>query len=357
MFKFAIRPEWVISSKSGEPLSLPVVIGLLTEIDHSGNLVAACKSQNLSYRHGWGILRKFEEEFGITLLITSRRLGTKLTPFAQKLIWANKRIEARLAPTLESLASELEREIDFSLSQHQTPFRIHASHGFAVAALIKRLQTMADPIEYKYEGSVEALISLGKGSCDVAGFHIPIGPLRDIVIKQYAKYLKPKEQRIIHLAIRTQGIITAQGNPKNIHAIKDFAREDVSIVNRQPFSGTRTLLDLLIQNENIDSSKIKGYETGEFTHAAVAAYIASGMADAGFGIETGARNFGLDFQPIATENYYMIFDTKSEKQPAIQEMLSIMQSKSFADEVNQIAGYQCVHKSEILRVNEELGLK
>lgn len=356
MYKFAIRPEWIISSKDGEPLSLPVVIGLLTDIDHSGNLVAACKSQNLSYRHGWGILRKFEDEFGIELLVTSRRQGTKLTPFAQKLIWANKRIEARLAPTLESLASELEREIDFSLLQHKTPFRIHASHGFAVAALIKRLQAIVEPFEYKYEGSVEALISLSKGGCDVAGFHVPIGPLRNTVIKQYAKYLKPKEQRIIRLAIRTQGIITAKNNPKNIKTIKDFARDDVSIVNRQPFSGTRTLLDLLIQNEKIDSSKIKGYETSEFTHAAVAAYIASGMADAGFGIETGARNFGLHFHPIATENYYMIFDAKSEKQPAIQNMLSTIQSESFVEEINKIAGYQSHKHSEIIKVEDEFNL-
>jgi molybdate-binding protein len=32
----------------------------------------------------------------------------------------------------------------------------------------------------------------------------------------------------------------------------------------------------------------------EFTHAAVAAYVASDMADASFGVEAAARQFGLD---------------------------------------------------------------
>lgn len=355
MFKFSIRPEWLISSKNGESISLPVVIGLLTEIDRSGNLVAACKSHQLSYRHGWGILRKFEEEFGTPLLITSRRLGTKLTPFAQKLIWANRRIQARLEPTLESLASELEGEIESALSTQENVLRIHASHGFAVAALIKKLEGKC-PIEFKYEGSSEALNSLLKGGCDVAGFHVPIGPLRETVIKQYAQYLNPKEQFVVHLAERTQGIITAPGNPKNILTVKDFIRPDVSIVNRQPHSGTRTLLDLLLKDQKIDTSKIRGYENSEFTHAAVAAYIASGMADAGFGIETGARQFGLDFQPITTENYYIVFNKSSASHPTIKELISIMQDQVFRDQINQIIGYVCKRPSEAILVANELGL-
>ena len=357
MFKFAIRPEWQLSSKSGEVLSLPLVINLLTEIDQSGNLATACKTHQLSYRYGWGILRNFEAEFGISLLITSRRLGTKLTPFAEKLIWANKRIQARLGPTLDSLASELEREIKLALSTHESVLRIHASHGFAVAALIKRLEKLQNPIEFKYEGSAEALNTLSSGGCDVAGFHIPIGPLRDIVIKQYAKYLNPKQQQIVPLAVRTQGIITAPGNPKKILTIHDFTRNDVSIVNRQPHSGTRTLLDLLLKNEKIDISNIRGYENSEFTHAAVAAYIGSGMADAGFGIETGARQFGLDFQPIATENYYMIFNKNSANKPALLDMIGIMQNQLFRNEINQIAGYVCNRPSEIISAEKELQVK
>ena len=44
----------------------------------------------------------------------------------------------------------------------------------------------------------------------------------------------------------------------------------------------------------------------EFTHAAVAAYVASGMADASFGVEAAARQFGLDFIRLLTEDYFFV---------------------------------------------------
>jgi len=354
MFKFSIRTEWLIESKQDGPISLPIMIDLLTAIDQSGNLVAACKNTGLSYRYGWGLLRKFEKEFAVALLITSRRKGTELTPFGKKLIWANKRIEARLGPTLEGLASELGKEIEAAIAPPQPVLQLHASHGFAVEALIHRLQQSNHPIEFKYEETTQALNSLLQGNCDVAGFHLPIGPLRHSVLKHYAKYLRAKDQKIVHLSLRTLGIITAPGNPKNIQSIHDFMRGDVSMVNRQPSSGTRTLLDLILKSEKMDPQKIRGYGNSEFTHSAVAAYIASGMADVGFGIEKSAQQFGLHFLPVATEDYYMIFHHTSEKNPAVQHMISIMQDAEFRQQINQMAGYICERPADVIDAAQEL---
>ncbi len=345
-----------MARQGGEATPLPMVLRLLSEIDRLGNITAACKSCALSYRHAWGQLRKFEAEFGADLLITSRRQGTRLSPFAQKLLWADKRIQARLAPTLETLASELEAEIESSLPDQKPNLRMHASHGFAVAALKERLENSPVMLELKYEGSIEALASLCKGNCKIAGFHVPIGPLREAVVTRYAKFLKPKQQRLVHLAVRTQGIITAAGNPKNIRTLADFARPNVTVVNRQPGSGTRTLLDLLLEQAGVDSRRIHGYENGEFTHAAVAAYIASGMADAGFGIETGARQFGLDFIPMLRENYYFAFYTNAQDQPALATILATMKDEDFRASVNRIPGYDGSRCGDVSTIAEEFGI-
>ena len=345
-----------MARQGGEATPLPMVLRLLSEIDRLGNITAACKSCALSYRHAWGQLRKFEAEFGADLLITSRRQGTRLSPFAQKLLWADKRIQARLAPTLETLASELEAEIESSLPDQKPNLRMHASHGFAVAALKERLENSPVMLELKYEGSIEALASLCKGNCKIAGFHVPIGPLREAVVTRYAKFLKPKQQRLVHLAVRTQGIITAAGNPKNIRTLADFARPNVTVVNRQPGSGTRTLLDLLLEQAGVDSRRIHGYENGEFTHAAVAAYIASGMADAGFGIETGARQFGLDFIPMLRENYYFAFYTNAQDQPALATILATMKDEDFRASVNRIPGYDGSRCGDVATIAEEFGI-
>ncbi len=77
-------------------------------------------------------------------------------------------------------------------------------------------------------------------------------------------------------------------------------------VNRDHDSGTRLLFDQLLATHGIDESRINGAQQIEFTHAAVAAYVASGMADASFGVEAAARQFGLDFIRILTEDYFFV---------------------------------------------------
>lgn len=355
MFKIKIRPEWLMARHGVAAVPLPTILDLLGEIEKTGHLVGACRACGLSYRHAWGLLREFETTFGVKLLITQRRQGTKLSPFAQKLLLANMRIQARLAPTLDSLASELEAELERSLPDRKPILRIHASHGFAVAALKERLAHSAVTLDLKYEGSKEALAALAKGSCEMAGFHVPLGPMREPVLDQYGKLVRLKQYQFAHLAVRTQGIVVAPGNPKNIRTLADFARGDVTIVNRQIGSGTRTLLDLLLAEARINPEKIKGYENSEFTHAAVAAYIASGMADAGFGVEPGARMFGLDFIPVMKEDYFFAFHSSALKLPAVNEVLALMRSDEFRGIVNHLPGYDGARCGEIVSGKDAFG--
>jgi putative molybdopterin biosynthesis protein len=77
-------------------------------------------------------------------------------------------------------------------------------------------------------------------------------------------------------------------------------------VNRQKGSGTRILFDFLAKKSVLDVSELHGYDREEFTHTAVAAAIAAGTADAGLGILSAARIYGLDFIPVADEQYDLL---------------------------------------------------
>ena len=90
----------------------------------------------------------------------------------------------------------------------------------------------------------------------------------------------------------------------------------------------------------------------EFTHAAVAAYIASNMADVGFGVETAAHRFGLDFVPLVEERYFFAIARKTQESHTMQEMLSIMRSAEFIREINQLGGYDATETGRIHSVRD-----
>jgi molybdate-binding protein len=116
----------------------------------------------------------------------------------------------------------------------------------------------------------------------------------------------------------------------------------VRFINRQASSGTRFLLEGLLARGGIDAARIASFEQGEFTHAAVAAYVASGMADVGFGLETPARHFRLDFIPLASERYFLVCRDKLLASEAMQGVLATLGSQAFIDAVNALPGYHAV---------------
>lgn len=338
MFQVSIDPVWTIRTADGRALSARVV-DLLVKVDEHGSLAAACTDVGASYRHAWQLLREGESLFGQPLLVMARGKGSQLTPLGERLVWAHRRIQARLSPGLASLASELGAEIEKLLSPAPARLRIHASHGFAVQALHDFLGQAGTPHELKYCGSAEALASLNQGGCDLAGFHVPMGEFQAPALEHYRPWLQAGPCRVIQLARRRQGLMVAPGNPKRIYEVGDLARPDVRFINRQPGSGTRFLLDLMLQARGLAPAAIKGYEQCEFTHAAVAAFVASGMADAGLGVEVPARAFKLEFLPLQQERYFLLCDARSIDTPDLQAVLLTLRSDAFRDAVNALPGY------------------
>ncbi len=351
MLKLAIEPHWLLM-KGGESHSLPRIIELLRAIEEEGSILAAARRLKVSYRHAWGIIRRANREFGSPLLDMARGRRASLSALGQKLVAADRRIQARIAPLLDGLASELESEIERSHGSGAAALRIHASHGYAIELLRAFLSRRNVAVDLRYRGSMEALASLAGGSCELAGFHAPIGELQAEALEFYAKWLRPEKQVLIHLATRRQGIMVAAGNPKDLLGLADLARPDVRFVNRQFGSGTRILLDLLLAKARIDSAAIAGYDTGEFTHSGVAACIASGMADASFGVETGARQFRLDFIPIVSERYFLICERQALEMPTVRRIGDILASKPFRAEAAKLAGIDVSEAGTVLSLQK-----
>ena len=342
MFKVTIKPQWQLLAPSGEP-AVPRLLDLLVGIHETGSLARACARAELSYRYAWGMLKAGQKTLGMPLVTSTRGSGAQLTALGEKLVWADKRIAARLSPLLDTLASEIEVEFERTFAPAEAILRIHASHGFAVEALHRFLTRRHISADLKYRSSQEVLASLSRGNCDLAGMHLPIGKLEAPMLQRYMPWLRQGNLQVIDLATRRQGLMVAPGNPKKIFRLDDLARSDVRFVNRQSDSATRALLDLLLTQEGIDGRSIDGYDNGEFTHAAVAAYVASGMADAGFGVETPAKQFGLNFLPILEERYFFLCPKAVYETATIDAVLGVLRSSEFRKVVNALPGYDATN--------------
>ena len=352
MLKLSIEPHWFLH-KGADAHALPRVFELLRAIEEGRSISAAAERLGVSYRHAWGLIRSASKEFGAPLLDMSRGRRATLSALGKRLVAADRRINARVAPLLDSLASELEAEIERARSGEEgSVLRVHASHGYAIELLRDFLIRRNVATDLRYRGSMEALASFAGSNCDLAGFHAPVGELQREVLEFYVKWLDPASQVLIHLSTRRQGIMAAPGNPKTIFSLIDLGRPGVRLINRQFGSGTRILLDVLLAREGVDSSKIAGYDTGEFTHSAVASCVASGLADTAFGVEAGARQFGLDFIPVISERYFLVCTEEALRTQPVRRIHDALQSKQFRAEAARLPGIDVTQAGAILRLDE-----
>lgn len=356
MLHIEIEPVWRFH-KDGSPQTAVVMLGILNEIRKTGKLTSAADHARLSYRHVWNLVEQWSGFFGVPLVETHRGKGTTLTAFGEKLVWAGQRMQARLGPQLENLAQELATEIKPFLHQRPSVIRVHASHGFAVSRLRELLdQEPGIGVDLRYVSNQNSLLSLAQGACDLSGVHIPRGALRAQNIKACKDWLDPREDRVINFVTREMGLMVKQGNPLRIGSLKDLPSSKARFVNRDHDSGTRLLFDQLLALHKIDEARINGAQHIEFTHAAVAAYVASGMADVAFGVEAAARQFGLDFVRVLTEDYFFVCRRAFLETDPMQRVLEVMKGGTFHDAISKLPGYVAASPGTVSTVREFLDI-
>lgn len=339
MLRFTLQPQWRIEREAGDTLDVTTLLTLLGAVQDSGSIAQAGRELGLSYRKAWGLVRDGEQLFGQPLVTRERGRGSLLTDTAQRLVWADARIAARLQPQLASLGSEMGGELAGAQRRQRPVCRLHASHGFAVAALHELLTARRLPIDLRYRNSLEAVAALARGECDLAGFHVPLGESQHDAAQRYLQWLTPERHRLVLLAVRTQGLFLAPGNPLGVRGLADLTRAGVRFVNRPEGSGTRVLTELLLKRQGIAPQAIAGYNTTEMTHAAVAAYVASGMADVGLGVQTAAQRFGLHFIPLLRERYFFALATDAQASCELSPVLGVLRSPAFRARVAALSGY------------------
>lgn len=200
-----------------------------------------------------------------------------------------------------------------------------------------------------YKGSYNGLYDLYNNKVSIASCHLWDGDKDEYNI-DYVKRLVPGIPCvIINLAYRLQGFYVKKGNPLNISCFEDLSTKNIKFINREKGSGVRVLLDEKLRLLNIDPNSINGYDNEETSHLAVASNVGRGDADVGIGNKKAAMQVEtIDFIPLQTERYDLIIKKSDLNNPIYQNIISILSSEKFKNELEGIGGYDLKDLGKIM---------
>jgi len=347
--KLQPRLAWTAMTSPPEPLS-ERLLPLLEAIARTGSLAHAVTQCGISYRAGWGLLRDSRQRLGADLVRLSRGRGAALTSAGVDLVEAAAAAARRIARMAPSLAIDLGGEPERARQAAGTSLRMAASHDLALAALRDAVDSHGLELELRFVGSLSALEEYAQGRADAAGFHVPLGNGARAASEPYLRFLSPRRDRLVRFAERDQGLILKRGNPERVKRFGDLAARGLRFVNRQRGSGTRLLIDRHLADEGIAPAALTGYATEEYTHAAVAATVASGGADAGFGLHAAAAEYGLTFVPLVRERYLIAVRSADVAKPAVNALIAAVRSPLLSRIVSRLPGYRAPSAGSVVRV-------
>ena len=209
----------------------------------------------------------------------------------------------------------------------------------AMAVLARHVRRGNVEMVLAHRNSSQSLVLLREGMVHVAGSHLRDEATGESNLPHVRKLFPRGTVAVITFAMWEEGIVVAKGNPKSIREIGDFARKGVRLVNREPGSGSRILLDSSLKRLGIPNTKVTGYNEEAYGHLPAAWQVRMGQADGCVATRAAARIFGLDFVPLQSERYDLVIRKLHLALPAVQLLLETLSRTAFRRELEGLGGY------------------
>ncbi|MDY5498163.1 MAG: helix-turn-helix transcriptional regulator [Anaerobutyricum sp.] len=217
--------------------------------------------------------------------------------------------------------------------------------------LADRLNRILDGVSVlrSYKGSYNGLYAMYQGEVDMATAHLWHGKTNSYNIPYISGMLPGMDVVVLHLLKRKEGFYVKKGNPKKIRDFQDLRRPDVTIVNREPGSGVRVLLDEKLRVYGIRPLEVSGYDHVVNSHLEAAVAVNRGEADVALGSEKHSRSVeGIDFLFVQNESYDLIIRKEDFEKELYQKMVSVIRSEDYRKEVEGLGGYDTTDMGKII---------
>jgi putative molybdopterin biosynthesis protein len=185
--------------------------------------------------------------------------------------------------------------------------------------------------------SHEALRLAADGLVHVAGMHLR-GPSGEYNTGPAAGLL-PQGGEVVGFCSWREGIVLRPDAADGVAGLADVAGRGLRLVNREPGSEARIVLDRELASLGIDPAGLPGYETRATGHLQVAAAISAGLADAGIASEPAALAYGLAFVPLAAERFDLVIPADLAGSREVQGLIKVLSSRWLHDQLASLPGY------------------
>jgi len=341
------NPGYPVSAVfSFETFGLPVIFEMLGAPPHSRPTLSAYSARKIPSKLGR------EEFFRVKLGKVGLRVVAAPLPRGAGSITTLTRADGiiRIPSNVEGIEQGSMVQVDLlnQPQQIEKTLVLIGSHDLMIDYLADELVKFGMYISSSHVGSLGGLLALKNDTAHLATSHLLDENTGNYNWAYIKKFIPDVPVEVFHGVMREQGFMVKPGNPKGIRGLDDLIRDDVTFVNRQKGAGTRVLLDYYLNKAGIDASDVKGYEMEEYTHTSVAVAVLSGVADVGVGVLAAANALGLDFIPLATEQYDFIVPKKYLNDEKVIKLLEILNSQSFRTRVASLGGYGVERSGERL---------
>jgi molybdate-binding protein/DNA-binding XRE family transcriptional regulator len=181
-------------------------------------------------------------------------------------------------------------------------------------------------------GSGEALRLAAAGLVHAAGVHQPGGEREADEAVEI-----PGGAEVVGFAAWREGLVVRPG--AGIRGLDDVTRQRLRLVNREAGAQARTLLDQECARLRLTPDELPGYDSRAAGHLQVAAAIAGRLADAGVSSEPAALAYGLDFLPLASEQFDLVLPAKHAASREVQGLLKVLTSPWLLAQLASLSGY------------------
>jgi putative molybdopterin biosynthesis protein len=181
-------------------------------------------------------------------------------------------------------------------------------------------------------GSGEALRLAAAGLVHAAGVHQPSGEREADETVEI-----PGGAEVVGFAAWREGLVVRPG--ARVRGLDDVARQRLRLVNREIGAQARTLLDQECARLHLTPAELPGYDSRAAGHLQVAAAVAGRLADAGVSSEPAALAYGLDFLPLASEQFDLVLPAKHAASREVQGLLKVLTSPWLLAQLASLPGY------------------